>query len=58
MADTFKAGDVVELKSRSPKMTVHMVSNDGNVSCTWYDFNTNTRREQIKFSAVILKLSA
>lgn len=55
MADTFKPGDIVELKSGSPKMTVVMVSNEGNVWCTWYDFNTNTWREQIKFQSVILK---
>ena len=57
MADTFKPGDVVELKSGSPKMTVYMAS-DENVWCTWYDFNTFTWRERIKFEAAILKLSS
>jgi uncharacterized protein YodC (DUF2158 family) len=29
-------GDVVELKSGSPKMTVAMVYNNGKVSCVWF----------------------
>lgn len=53
----FKAGDVVTLKSGSPKMTVVFTGTDGNVWVTYYDFNTNTLKEQVKLQASILKLS-
>jgi uncharacterized protein YodC (DUF2158 family) len=35
MRGAFREGDVVQLKSGSPKMTVHSVSAAG-VSCTWF----------------------
>lgn len=37
---SFNVGDIVELKSGSPKMTVEEVRVDGNlshVSCVWFD---------------------
>ena len=38
MSDTvFKAGDVVQLKSGGPAMTVGEIRFDGWVSCTWFD---------------------
>ena len=55
--DDIKKGDVVELKSGSPKMTVNFISTDGKAVCTWYDFNTHTWRENIPFSLAILKIS-
>ncbi len=37
MADTFKVGQVVQLKSGGPKMTVSGFSNiDESVYCTWF----------------------
>lgn len=58
MADeTFKAGDIVELKSGSPKMTITFVSEDY-AFCTWYDTNTHTWRESVKFPVIILKLTS
>jgi uncharacterized protein YodC (DUF2158 family) len=41
MAD-FKKGDVVKLKSGSPSMTVEEVHKNGQLSCIWYDKETNT----------------
>lgn len=42
MPDTFKEGDVIELKSGSPKMTISSTSTDGtSVICTWYDSSKN-----------------
>ena len=55
--EDIKKGDVVELKSGSPKMTVNFISTDGKAVCTWYDFNTSTWRENIPFSLAILKIS-
>lgn len=32
----FKPGDVVQLKSGGPKMTVHHIHGDGDVTCDWF----------------------
>ena len=40
----FKTGDVVRLKSGSPKMTVH-TSDTGAVSCQWFDRNGKTQKD-------------
>jgi uncharacterized protein YodC (DUF2158 family) len=55
MQEEIKAGDIVELKSGSPKMTVAFVSNDGYCYCTWYDFNSFIMREQVKIYTILLK---
>jgi len=36
MAAQFKVGDVVELKSGGPKMTVREVDEDGMVNASWF----------------------
>jgi uncharacterized protein YodC (DUF2158 family) len=36
MAQAFKVGDVVQLNSGGPKMTVANVQTDGNVRCAWF----------------------
>lgn len=47
MAATFKIGDVVQLKSSGPKMTVSGAKlSDGDIPCTWFDATGNQ-----KFSA-------
>ena len=33
----FKAGEVVELKSGGPLMTVERVTEDGYVNCVWFN---------------------
>jgi len=55
MVNTFQPGDVVELKSGSPLMTVVKVSNEGQVWCTWYDFNKMEWARDILFHATTLK---
>lgn len=55
MQEEIKAGDIVELKSGSPKMTVAFVSTDGYCYCTWYDFNAFTMHEQVKIYTILLK---
>jgi uncharacterized protein YodC (DUF2158 family) len=57
MAETFQAGDVVQLKSGGPVMTVVSVSKDlgGNdmVYCTWF---SDSKRQNDGFPPVTLKL--
>ena len=36
IAQAFKVGDVVQLNSGRPKMTVANVQADGNVRCAWF----------------------
>ncbi len=41
METNFKEGDVVQLKSGSPSMTITGFSPNGKIIyCTWYDFST------------------
>ena len=35
--DNLQIGDVVQLKSGGPTMTVHQVNNDRSVICQWFD---------------------
>ena len=53
MADTIKVGDVVQLKSGSPSMTVTGTDNH-TAWCTWYDFNKNEWKTEIQFPLVAL----
>ena len=51
-----KAGDVVQLKSGGPEMTVNFVENDGGTevaACTWF---VNSKRENGRFAVATLKL--
>jgi uncharacterized protein YodC (DUF2158 family) len=38
-----KPGDVVELKSGGPDMTIETVGHDGRVACVWFDGNQEKR---------------
>lgn len=44
----FKIGDVVNLKSGGPEMTVENIDNQGNVTCTWFDRNMERKTETFK----------
>jgi uncharacterized protein YodC (DUF2158 family) len=37
--EDFEIGDVVQLRSGGPKMTVHSLVSDGNVVCQWFEGN-------------------
>lgn len=50
---TFEPGDVVVLKSFSPKMTVTQVRADGHIECTW--FPNEGRPEEAIFPASSLR---
>lgn len=52
MAD-FKKGDIVVLKSGGPRMTVHQVHEEGDVTCVWFKVN---ERDQHGFDPETLKL--
>ena len=47
MTDTFRVGDVVQLKSGGPRMTVTSVDNDAagvpTVWCTWFEGSNEKR---------------
>jgi uncharacterized protein YodC (DUF2158 family) len=49
----FKIGDVVLLKSGSPKMTINDMLEDGKVECTWFD-NKSILQHQV-FKKELLK---
>lgn len=55
--ETFKAGDVVQLKSGSPSMTITELYNGNQFAyCTWYDFTTNVWFEKRVFPVIALKI--
>jgi uncharacterized protein YodC (DUF2158 family) len=37
--EDFEIGDVVQLRSGGPKMTVHSLVSDGDVVCQWFEGN-------------------
>ena len=37
--EDFEIGDVVQLRSGGPKMTVHILVSDGDVVCQWFESN-------------------
>lgn len=54
--ETFKAGDVVKLRSGGPEMTVDYVEDNGYAYCTWYDFNTHALNSERAFRLTSLKI--
>jgi len=51
--DNFQKGDVVQLKSGGPTMSVHTVGGDGGIFCQWFDKdgvlkNGSFQSEQLK----------
>jgi uncharacterized protein YodC (DUF2158 family) len=58
MAQTFKVGDVVQLKSGGPKMVVNQIKGQGqDVRCEWFIEQTTQKREEGAFLADVLKLA-
>jgi uncharacterized protein YodC (DUF2158 family) len=54
MAEKLKAGDVVQLKSGGPKMTVDVAETMmGKVYCTWF---VGSKREGAEFASESLEL--
>jgi uncharacterized protein YodC (DUF2158 family) len=51
MAQSFKEGDVVQLKSGGPKMTIDGVAPQGKYYCVWF---AGAKREFHSFSAETL----
>ncbi|GLR54330.1 YodC family protein [Shinella yambaruensis] len=49
MAEQFETGDVVDLKSGGPLMTVNRVNKDGDVICEW--FNQEGQKYEPKWHA-------
>ncbi len=54
MNGQIKAGDVVQLKSGGPEMTVNFVENE-EAACSWF---VNNKKESSRFPVVTLKLAA
>jgi uncharacterized protein YodC (DUF2158 family) len=53
-----KAGDVVQLKSGGPEMTVNFVENDSGTqvaACSWF---INNKKESSRFPVATLKLAS
>lgn len=53
----FQPGDVVILKSGSPKMTVQFSSDDGWTYVVMYNFNTFELHTQLRLPTAALKLA-
>ena len=51
MSQEFQPGDVVQMKSGGPQMTVELISED-KVHCSWFDKNTLCEKD---FNKEILK---
>jgi uncharacterized protein YodC (DUF2158 family) len=57
MIEQFKPGDVVEMKSGSPKLTVWFSSNDGWTHCFFFKAQTEAISHEVKLPTAVLKLS-
>jgi uncharacterized protein YodC (DUF2158 family) len=56
MADPkFNPGDVVALKSGSPKMTVEWSNEEGRTGCWWYNYQTYHFEEK-EFTSAMLQI--
>jgi uncharacterized protein YodC (DUF2158 family) len=53
MDTNFKPGDVVQLNSGGPKMTVAVVQTDGTLRCVW--FTADGKQDNGVFSQVALR---
>ena len=53
MDTSFKPGDVVQLNSGGPKMTLESVQNDGTLRCVW--FQEDGKRDSGVFAQVALR---
>lgn len=53
MTDEFKPGDVVQLKSGGPRMTVKAVREPDEVICVWFE---KTKRYEDVFDAPLIAL--
>jgi uncharacterized protein YodC (DUF2158 family) len=54
MSGTFKVGDVVQLKSGGPKMTVGEISSSTTVWCVWF---VGDKKDGGTFAVEVLKLA-
>ena len=50
----FSAGDVVQMKSGGPKMTVEEIEVSGDVVCTWFD-DKKVRKTDVFKEAILVK---
>ena len=50
-----KVGDVVELKSGSPKMTVKELVNSNTCDCVWYE--NGTWKSELIFAGILRKIA-
>ena len=58
MAETFKVGDLVELKSGGPAMTVMRVDDEGHVHTNWFSGRDRGKLEKGEFPIEALRASA
>ena len=49
----FKEGDVVQLKSGSPLMTISFVRTDGSVIVSWYDGDSGSIKTEVIKSTIL-----
>ena len=54
MAD-WKPGDVVQLKSGGPKMTVESINEDGSCDCVWIDEKADSEARSYAYFPEVLR---
>ena len=55
MTDQFKLGDVVELKSGGPDMTINAIGDNNGITSAWCAWFVGTKQEQGVFPLTSLK---
>ncbi|HEY6120017.1 MAG TPA: DUF2158 domain-containing protein [Pyrinomonadaceae bacterium] len=50
--EDFEIGDVVQLQSGGPKMTVHSLVSDGDVVCQWFEGNEGVHEDNFPKAAL------
>lgn len=54
MSEVFKKGDIVQLKSGGPKMTINNYTDGSRVFCKWFNSKNEVQSEVFQQEALVL----